>query len=45
MKKRAYQYNPSKVFLLIGTNDLDTKHSKEDIVKNVEKIISELKRK
>ena len=43
MKKRAYQYNPSKVFLLIGTNDLDTKHSKEDIVKNVEKIISELK--
>ena len=43
MKKRAYQYNPSKVFLLIGTNDLDTKHSKEDIVNNVEKIISELK--
>lgn len=43
MKKRAYQYNPSKVFLLIGTNDLDTKHSKEDIVKNIEKIISELK--
>ena len=39
MKKRVYQYNPSKVFLLIGTNDLDLKHSKEDIIKNIDEIV------
>jgi lipolytic protein G-D-S-L family len=43
MKKRAYQYNPSKVFLLIGTNDLDLKHSKEDVIGNIEKILEEIK--
>lgn len=43
MKERAYQYNPSKVFLLIGTNDLDTKYSREDIIENIEKILSEIK--
>ena len=43
MKKRVYQYNPSKVFLLIGTNDLDLKHSKEDVIGNIEKILEEIK--
>lgn len=43
MKKRAYQYNPSKVFLLIGTNDLDLKHSKEDIIKNIEEILEDIR--
>ncbi len=43
MKKRAYQYNPSKVFLLIGTNDLTRDKSNEEIVEGVEKIIEEIK--
>ena len=43
MKKRAYQYNPSKVFLLIGTNDLTHDKSNEEIVEGVEKIIKGIK--
>ncbi len=43
MKKRAYQYNPSKVFLLIGTNDLIHDKSNEEIVEGVEKIIEGIK--
>lgn len=43
MKKRAYQYNPSKVFLLIGTNDLIHDKSNEEIVENVKKIIEGIK--
>ena len=43
MKKRAYQYNPSKVFLLIGTNDLTRDKSNEEIVEGVEKIIEGIK--
>ena len=43
IKKRAYQYNPSKVFLLIGTNDLIHNKSNEEIVEKVEKIIEEIK--
>lgn len=45
MKERAYQYNPSKVFLLIGTNDIQHKTSNEDIIDNIEKIIEEIKEK
>ena len=43
MKKRVYQYNPSKVFLLIGTNDLNKGKTKDEIVENIEKIITEIK--
>lgn len=43
MKKRAYQYNPSKVFLLIGTNDLTRDKSNDEIVEGVEKIIEGIK--
>ena len=43
MKKRVYQYNPSKVFLLIGTNDLIRDKSNEEIVEGVEKIIKGIK--
>ena len=43
MKERAYQYNPSKVFLLIGTNDIQHKSSNEDIIDNIEKIIEGIK--
>ena len=42
MKARVYNYNPSKVFLLIGTNDLVKDTSVDDIVSNIEKIISEI---
>ena len=45
MKNRIYQYNPTKVFLLIGTNDLDSLD--EDIVDitfdNIKEIIEEIK--
>ena len=43
LKNRAYQYNPSKVFLLIGTNDIQAGVKEEDIIKNIEEILSELK--
>lgn len=43
MKNRVYDYNPSKVFLLIGTNDLIHDISVDDIASNIEKIISEIK--
>ena len=43
MKGRVYNYNPSKVFLLIGTNDLIHDVSVDDIVSNIEKIISNIK--
>lgn len=42
MKGRVYNYNPSKVFLLIGTNDFIHDISIDDIVSNIEKIISEI---
>ena len=43
MKKRVYDYNPSKVFLLIGVNDLYEGKSKEDIVKDIKEIIDLIK--
>ena len=42
MKGRVFDYNPSKVFLLIGTNDLIHDISVDDIVSNIEKIIDEI---
>lgn len=45
MKTRVYQYNPTKVFLLIGTNDLNS--TDKDIVDvtfdNIKEIITEIK--
>ena len=45
METRVYQYNPTKVFLLIGTNDLDM--TSEDIVdatfNNIKRIVKEIK--
>lgn len=43
MKNRVYDYNPSKVFLLIGTNDLRDKKSVDEVVGNIEKIIEAIK--
>lgn len=42
MKTRVYDYNPSKIFLLIGTNDLRDGKVQEAVVQNVEKIIEEI---
>lgn len=42
MKDRVYQYNPSKIFLLIGTNDYEFSNGNESIEENVTKIIDEI---
>lgn len=42
LKKRAYVYNPSTVFLLIGTNDLDHDKSNEEIIEKIENIVKDL---
>lgn len=44
MDKRVYQYNPSKVFILIGTNDIIANCTTDEIVNNIEKIIKEIKK-
>ncbi len=45
MDKMVYQYNPTKVFILIGTNDLKYEDdSEEDVIKNIKKIITEIKK-
>lgn len=43
MKNRIYQYNPSKIFLLIGINDIDKGKSSLEITDNIEKIIELVK--
>ncbi len=43
MNERVYKYNPSKVFLLIGTNDLEQEVSKDEIISNIEKIVKGIK--
>lgn len=46
MDEMLYKYNPSKVILLIGINDLMPNKSSENqtkIINNIEKIISEIK--
>lgn len=42
MNNRIYKYNPSKVILMIGTNDFSS-ISNEDTVKNIGKIIDGIK--
>ncbi len=41
---RVYKYNPSKVFLLIGTNDYERDFSNDKIVTNIQKIIKKIKK-
>lgn len=43
MKKRVYDYNPSKVFLLIGINDLRKGNDVSEIVSNTKEIIKLIK--
>ena len=42
LEKRAYVYNPSTIFLLIGTNDLDHDKSNEEIIEKIESIVKDL---
>ncbi len=47
MDKMLYQYNPTKVILLIGINDFMPDKSEENqeyIIKNIKKIIAEIKK-
>ncbi len=43
MEDRVYRYNPSKVFLLIGTNDIAWEKSPDEIVDNISKIVDNIK--
>lgn len=44
MQYRVYRYNPSVVFMMIGTNDvLDSNLTNEDTVENIGKIVDEIK--
>lgn len=42
MENRVYRYNPSKVFILIGTNDIPKNKSSKEIVDNIFKIVEEI---
>ncbi len=42
MQTRVYNYNPSKVFLLIGTNDLQKGKDIDEIVNNIKKIVNNI---
>lgn len=42
MKQRVYDYNPSKVIVLIGTNDLRDGQSARGTVEGIQKIIEEI---
>lgn len=44
MEGRVYRYNPSKVFLLIGTNDMCLDKYKDDIPEHIQEIISLIKK-
>lgn len=39
----VYKYNPSKVFILIGINDLNRGKSIDDILNNIQKIVNNIK--
>lgn len=43
IEKDVYRYNPSKVFLLIGINDLNHKVSDKEILENIQKIVNGIK--
>lgn len=44
MNERVYQYNPTKVFILIGINDLKQEKSVDYIYNNIIKIVNEIKK-
>ena len=44
LEELVYQYNPTKVFILIGTNDINTNTGEEELVENIEKMIKRIKK-
>lgn len=44
MTNRVYRYNPSKVFILIGTNDLHKDKSVDEISDNLREIVTKIKK-
>lgn len=42
LDERVYRFNPSKVFILIGTNDLVEDISNDDIVDNIKEIVKSI---
>ena len=42
MYNRVYKYNPSKIFILIGTNNLITDDTDEKIISDLKQIINEI---
>lgn len=44
MNEMVYQYNPSKVFILIGINDLELKVDDDVVVNNIRKIVQGIKK-
>ena len=43
MKERVYQYNPSDIFLLIGTNDINNGDTPDVIIENIQEIINNIR--
>lgn len=43
LENRVYRYNPSKVFLLIGTNDILKGRTMDEILTNIKKIVENIK--
>lgn len=43
IEEDVYKYNPSKVFLLIGINDLNHKVEDKEILENIQKIVNGIK--
>lgn len=45
LKERVYDYNPTKVFILVGTNDINDKDlNNDDIPNNIEKMIKDIRK-
>lgn len=45
LDRMVYRYNPSKIFLLIGTNDHNQGKDPKEIVENIEKIVDKIHKK
>ena len=43
LQDRVYKYNPSKVIILIGINDIEKKITKEKTIENINKIVTQIK--
>lgn len=43
MKNRVYRYNPSKVFILIGINDLYFDSDSKEVISNIKEIVKSIK--